>query len=71
MPFKITVQRVPDEAHNSPVVQATQIQEAHLLPVEIFSQTFPEQDFDMTGFVLAINKRKRVRKARSGKDANA
>jgi len=68
MPFKITVTRVSDEAHAA--VQATQIQEAHSLPVEVFSQTFPEQDFDMTNFVLAINKRKRNRKARGKEAAN-
>lgn len=68
MPFKITVSRVPEQAHQNIAVQETQIQEAHTLPIEVFSQTFPEQDFDMTSFVLAINKRKRVRKAR-GKEA--
>jgi len=31
---------------------------------EIFTQTFSESDFDLQSLVLALNKRKRVRKAR-------
>lgn len=68
MPLKITVSRLPEIQHD---FTATETPQLHQLPVEVFSQTFPEQDFDMIRFVHAINPKKRVRKARAGKDANA
>jgi len=38
--------------------------------ITVFSQTFPEDDFDLQAIVLAINKRKRARKARGKEVAN-
>lgn len=35
---------------------------------EVFAQTFDGPDFDLTSIVLALNKRRRVRKARAGKE---
>lgn len=38
---------------------------------EVFAQTFDGPDFDLQSIVLALNKKKRVRRARAGKDASA
>ena len=59
--FRITVTEIFDPVD---VTKPDENQSSTAIGRDVFSQSIPATDFDMTNFVLAINKRKRVRKAR-------
>lgn len=63
--YRVTVtQLVPAESRS-----ANDPRPPNPTEINVFSQTFVDAEFDMQSFVLAINKKKRVRKARAGKEA--
>lgn len=67
MSYKVTVTHIPNgnvDLATTPPAELRQKTE----PAEVFVQTFPEAEFDLQTIVLALNKKKRTRKAR-GKEA--
>jgi hypothetical protein len=63
--FRITVTEVFDvvELPSAREISAREATNGHV-GREVFAQSLPAEDFDMQSFVLALNKRRRVRKSR-------
>lgn len=62
--YRVTVTRlVPAEARD-----ANDPRPPNPTEIQDYVQTFPEADFDINALILALNKKKRTRKAR-GKEA--
>ena len=61
--YRVTVREINESAAGS-AGTATAGEDCR----EVFAQTFDGPDFDLTSIVLALNKRRRVRKARAGKE---
>lgn len=70
--YRVTVQELNGEPSSAP--KPSDFVGDHGVSVismtEVFSQTFESGDFDIQTLVSALNRKRRVRKARTGKDAS-